>query len=413
LALALNHQQLIYSVDILSESQYFLFSVLIIILLDHARSRERLLLASALIGFCILSRTIGIAFLLPLLVQVIRCPSNWFRKGFILILALLPALSWKFVQGQLLTHSVVSRASYVEELGAFYAAATIETVITTVMSNLTALIQSWLNYLSGLPAILHLVIASVLGLSVLICWILRLRRLDPVALYLFGYFGIVMIWPFPSQMERFMVPVFPFLLSMLVLDSKGWLAEKKIAAQYLLLGIIVITFLPASSTVLQRMQIVPEDEHIENDHSRYRMTWEWLRNDSIEVANKHLELLHIREVATGTINQHIGEADCVYALQPSSVMIATRKLSLRLLGNGRPASEFNPATLYNCDYVFMVGGVDVQYVKAGLFPYEIMREQLKPIFISQTQLDGRDITVAMLAEIIREDENSEAGEVEN
>ena len=55
----------------------------------------------------------------------------------------------------------------------------------------------------------------------------------------------------------------------------------------------------------------------------------------------------------------------------------------------------------------------MEFVSSGLFPYEIMREQLKPVFFSQSQLDGRDIVVAMLAEIIREDENSETGEVEN
>ena len=54
----------------------------------------------------------------------------------------------------------------------------------------------------------------------------------------------------------------------------------------------------------------------------------------------------------------------------------------------------------------------MEFVSSGLFPYEIMREQLKPVFFSQSQLAGRDIVVAMLAEIIREDENSEAGEAE-
>ena len=167
LALALNHQQLINSINILSESQYFLFSVLIIILLENAKSRERLLIASALIGFGILSRTIGIAFLLPLLVQIIRFPTNWSRKGFIFFLALLPALSWKISQGLYLQSSVL-RSRYLAELSAFYADASLHTIIYTITSNLTALIQSWSDYISGLPSILHLAIVSVLGLSILI-----------------------------------------------------------------------------------------------------------------------------------------------------------------------------------------------------------------------------------------------------
>jgi hypothetical protein len=408
LVLALNHQQLVYSTDILSESQYFLFSVLIVILLDDAKSRERLLLASALIGLSILSRTIGIAFLLPLLVQVIRCPTNWFRKGFMLILALLPALSWKFVQGQYLSHSVVPRVDYAGYLG-FYFVDTIQTVTTEVTANLTALIQSWSNYLSGLPSILHLAIAFVLGISVLICWILRLRRFDPLALYLLGYFGIVLFWPFPDHMDRFMVPVFPFLLSMLVLDSKRWqFSDKKIAAQILLLGIMVITVLPASSAVVQRILTLPE-----NDHIKYRMSPPWLTHESIEGANQYLKLMHIRDAAAESINQHIGESDCVYALLPSTVMLITRKPVSWLFGHGRPASEFNPATLNSCDYVFMVNGINVDSIPAGLFPYEIMREQLLPVFISETEHEGHTLVVAMLAKIIREDEYSEAGEEES
>jgi hypothetical protein len=414
LVVALNHQQLFYSAEILSGSQYFLFSVLIIILLNDAKSKERLLLASALIGFSILSRTIGIAFLLPLLVQVIRSPTNWFRKCFMLILALLPALSWKIVQGLYLSNSVVPRTGYGDYLGAFYTDPTIQNVITIVTANVTALIYSWSVYLSGLPSILHLAIASVLGFAVLVCWILRLRRFDPLALYLLGYFGIVMLWPYPGHMNRFMAPVFPFLLSMLVLDSGRWqFFEKKIVAQILLLGTIVIAVLPASSTVVQRILIPPEDEHAENDHIKYRMSPAWLRDDSIEKANQYLELMHIRDTAAESINQHIGGSDCVYALLPSDVMLHTRKWTPRLVGHTRPASEFNPATLSVCDYIFMVDGIDVENVPAKLFPYEIMREQLMPVFISETERDGQSVVVAMLAKIIRVDEHSEAGEAEN
>ena len=414
LVLALNNQQLVYSAEILSGSQYFLLSVLIIILLDDAKSKERLLLASALIGFSLLSRTIGIAFLLPLLVQIIRCPTNWFRKCFMFFLALLPALSWKIAQGLYLSNPVVPRTAYGDYLGAYYADPTIQTVITVVTGNLTALIYSWSGYLSGLPSILHLGIASVLGFAILIFWILRLRRFDPLALYLLGYFGIVMIWPFPGHMDRFLAPVFPFLLSMLVLDIKRWpFFEKKFAAQVLLLGILVITVFPASSTVVQRILTLPEDEHAENDHIKYRMSAVWLRYESIEDANQELELMHIRETAAKFINQHITESDCVYALQSSDVMLNTRKWTPPLLGYRRPASEFNPASLTACDYVFMVDGLGVFNIPSALFPYESMREQLIPIFISKTELDGQSMVVAMLAKIIREDEYSEAGEAGN
>ena len=41
----------------------------------------------------------------------------------------------------------------------------------------------------------------------------------------------------------------------------------------------------------------------------------------------------------------------------------------------------------------------------ALFPYEIMREHLKPVFTSELRNDGQDIVVAMLAEIVHEDKS--------
>ena len=66
-----------------------------------------------------------------------------------------------------------------------------------------------------------------------------------------------------------MLPVFPFLLSILILDSGKFLVKKKNSAQIVLLGILIITFLPAASAVSQRMLTLPEAEYI-----KYRMTFE-------------------------------------------------------------------------------------------------------------------------------------------
>ena len=119
LTLALNHQQLILSVNILSESQYFLISALIIIFLEKAKSREHLLLVSALIGFAILTRSIGIAFLLPLLIQLIRSPLKWYGKGLMFSLALLPAVGWKIVQNQYF-EIYAPRSEYLVDLAIIY-----------------------------------------------------------------------------------------------------------------------------------------------------------------------------------------------------------------------------------------------------------------------------------------------------
>ena len=397
LALALNHQQLLFAVDILSESQFFLLSVLIIILLENARSKERLLLASALIGICMLSRSVGIAFLLPLLVQTIKLPTNGYRKSFILSLALLPVTGWKIIQGQFL-EPLAPRSDYLAKFGASYADALVQTAYNTFPSNFSALIQSWSNYLSGVPANVHLVIATVLGFSVLIGWFIRLRRLDSLALYLVAYFGIVLIWPYPLEMGRFMMPVFPFLLAMLVLDVGAWLTEQKASARNLLLGILVITFMPTSIAISRRILTEPEEDFI-----KYRMTVEWLTIDSVELANKTLELIHLRAVAEQAISEYVGADDCVYALQPSSIIIATRKLSYPLLPNGLTAKEFNPADLVICDYVFMTGGNTAQFATGQLFPYQLMQQQMRPVFISEIQLDSRPFVVDILAKIIRDD----------
>jgi len=404
LALALNHQQLVYLVDILSESQYFLFSVLIIIVLENAKSRERLLIASALIGFGALSRTIGIAFLLPLLVQLIRFPTNWPSKGFLFSLALLPTLGWKIIHG-LYLESSVPQYSYLAKLVTFYADASLDAAFDVVTFNLTALIQSWTDYLSGLPSTLHIAIAFVFGLSILICWIVRLRRLDTLALYLFAYFGIVIIFPFPWQMDRFMLPIFPFLLGILVLDSGKLFVERKNIAQSFLLGFLIITFLPSAFAVSQRMLLVPDEKYM-----KYRMTSQWLTIDSVENANKALELMHIREVAEKTISQYIDTDDCVYAPQPSSIMIATRQLSLLLWNDGHDANLFNPAELVFCDYVFMLRNDHLE-AAVRLFPYEIMQEQMKPIFTIDAQIAGQKVVVAMMAKIIREDDSNKTGQV--
>ncbi len=198
-----------------------------------------------------------------------------------------------------------------------------------------------------------------------------------------------------------MVPVFPFLLAMPVLDSGKWLAGKKMKFQFALIGLLVIIFMPAANALIQRMFTEPEAEFM-----RFRMTPEWLTNDSLEEAKKKLELKHIRHLAIEAINQHIGESDCVYALQPSSIMLATRKVSFSLLGFNQVVDDFDPNSLSICKYVFMVAGMETHSAAApALFPYEIMREHLKPVFTSELRNDGQDIVVAMLAEIVHEDKS--------
>ena len=197
LAVALNHTQLLYSIDILSESQYFLLSALILIFLEKANSKERLLLASTVIGLSILTRSIAIAFLLPLLVQFSRVPSNFFRRGMVFLLALLPALSWKILEKFFLTSPYTQRTGYLDIFNQAHGDASLQAVLSLLTSNLTALIHSWFNFLSGLPPVVNYVVGTVLGFAILTCAVIRLRRLDPLALYLFAYFGIVVCWPFP------------------------------------------------------------------------------------------------------------------------------------------------------------------------------------------------------------------------
>ena len=197
----------IMATDLWSEGLYLCVCWLVLLALhqvDRTPHRWRwALLLGVLAAAAMAVRSIGVAFLPVLLLGLAH------RGARAMLLALLGwcATQWVFRQ-----YAIGGGESYVGELARHYASSP-WTALIAQGSKFSANIGSAAAYdfflwrsLDGwrLPAAL-----AVLGLA-LVGAAREIRTRSPSVLYCIAYLAIVLLWPFPSEIGRFLVPLLPF-----------------------------------------------------------------------------------------------------------------------------------------------------------------------------------------------------------
>jgi len=193
---------------IISEHQYMMLSLITLYFVTRNtdRSYTFITLIGLLIGFAILTRTIGISLLIATLLYLVFSEDNkHFSYSKLLLLILLscaPFITWGILKPEI-------EHSYFSDL---IRALINDGIINTVKNSLVNIPHAWVQNIALRPSAIYApqyFIALISGLIVILGMISRIR--SPDTIYTILYMGILMIWPYPDEMSRFLYPLLPFL----------------------------------------------------------------------------------------------------------------------------------------------------------------------------------------------------------
>jgi hypothetical protein len=186
-----------------SEYLYLFWSLLALLLLARreqaAACRDELLYAAAMaVAAAALTRTIGVALLLPLLLAARSAQLK--PRILAAAAALLPPLAWQ------LLHK--SQLGYGQAIGEIYGHDGVQVLLAQLRAELPALRAGFAQDFLHAPLAVHPLLDG-LGLLLLAGAAGRALRLKADGLYLAAYLAIVLVWPFPEEAWRFVWVVLP------------------------------------------------------------------------------------------------------------------------------------------------------------------------------------------------------------
>jgi hypothetical protein len=246
----------IESLKIASENLYILISFCVLLIsakYQQTASAKNIFIIAFLICLLVLTRTIGLSMLLAFLFGH-RHTLFYYRTAQLkyllaLITAFLPLYVWIY-------HSASLNSSYGYTLqwlsgtpDPFY------TIFAVILSNIYAFLDAWIQltiiYQSD-TAHAGSIISYILLLLSLAGFIHRRFSMDGV--YLLIYLSVIMVWPYPHDMTRFIYPVFPLILIYSVVGLFLLLGQIKINRNMAsVIGLLYLSItLPSASFIYQR-----------------------------------------------------------------------------------------------------------------------------------------------------------------
>jgi hypothetical protein len=206
---------------ILSESLYIFLGMLA--LLWHDRMRQRtpengdvkdVLILTTLLSACILSRSVGVALVMAVAIsgfmgrRRLTTFTDW-RWYVPLIVPLVCALLWAYGR------PTAGHDLYAQDVGGIAGNVLDKGLSGFILPQLDSLYRSlFTSYIlfwktEWQPSFLIIVVFNLCGLSFLVQ---RLRRHQADAWYLLIYLGILLVWPYPGQFNRFIYAIAPLLI---------------------------------------------------------------------------------------------------------------------------------------------------------------------------------------------------------
>jgi len=347
-----------------SEYVYLFFSMLALsFLAAHERSKrdEALYAAAITIAAAVLTRTIGVALFLPLLVAALRAQRR--SAFFAICVALLPFLAWQ------LLHRSPNSDGYLPALRVYKNGNYLfEAIRRQLSGELPALLKGiGGNFVYGVPVPSPVSYALALFCGTGLIW--RLKKRKPDGMYAAANLAILLAWPFPEEAQRFLWVLLPLLfvqpLLLLADVCGGSLSARIPQAGIAIFGVIILSIsLPAISAVTDRYR----DAAYSNVPSANGFL-SWYRLDPAD-AESNVEFQAVLINALQSIPRDVPITDCVIATRPDLVNYYSHRVSLRPPLKSAPDDYFNGALRAStCRYVFVYAGADVIF-PATMYPLE-------------------------------------------
>lgn len=379
---------LIQALQLKSEPLYLALSTCGLAVLYRASAAGRsglYWIATALFGGALLTRSAGFALLPALLIVLLRRrPSGW---SLMPVAMLAPALAWSLGrEGQ---------ENYGQALQVILATP-ITDAARQLVTNAAAILQGVAASLQPAPA--PGAVLAVLGLIAIAATGWRFARLEPDAWYAAAYLAMIVLWPYPSEAQRFGWVLLPLLLASLVWagEQLARLAAARMPAvqpwlRWLLPGVAGLLVLPGFLQSAQRAL-----QPAARAQPALARLPEWYGTDPAAAAREagaHLDMAR----ALAELGRQVPAGECIFSIKPVTVAYYARRD-----GFGPPPPRLEGAAFESwlarpgCRHFLLLAATDGAVFPEPYYPRERMKDRLE-ILDLRTDADGH--VVAALARI--------------
>ena len=218
-------------------------------------------------------------------------------------------------------------------------------------------------------------------------------------LFMLLYFAVLIAWPFPHEMKRFMVVAVPVLLCYAYLAGLRLIERKYQNKQrmfgYLFCLTVAITSYSSYQFIWQRLRTPVEPELV----AHTRMTY-WYQpipvDEVVEVAKIWQRIIE----TTTAVKMYVPENECVYSIDFDNVMLYANRYSIQPPVNRNhsldPLANFN-----QCNYFLMLNIEQLQRKWPAMYPISLLKGHLQPIIVNRISELGKDTYIAILAKKIK------------
>ncbi|MGE0484472.1 MAG: hypothetical protein AB7Q81_10060 [Gammaproteobacteria bacterium] len=241
-----------------------------------------------------------------------------------------------------------------------------------VITNIAAAGPGWAAVFQDHPATPAMLLAVLVALLALLGAWPRLRRLEPDAVYVTLYLGLVAVWPFPDFMTRFLYPLVPLVLLYFACGLRTCAAralprmatERTLAVASVGLVVLFIAVACWSSPLAQRYFAPPPGPLTTYRTSRYWLSPPAPARALDDLASKHAMTTFMRDLP-----RLVGPRECIHARHPAAVMLHAHRLAFPApAGTARPSRP-------TCRFHLVLADRALDAVRADLWPgHQVLAE---------------------------------------
>ena len=373
-----------------SEHLYLALVIAGFLLLQHEHYRNPGYAVALLFGLAAITRTIGVLAILTLVLHL------WRRHGLLktimpTLVSILPLAIWsgyKFLY--------VESEGYISIFSAGMHGDFLSNILTQFNVNMQLM---WLYWVRGFDIALSpysFSAVAIVTLFMLYGFLVRLVRRHPDAIYLCGYLLVLLVWPYPAQLERFIFVMMPFAIIYglyALVHIQSWLGSNVLHVAMPAYGLVMLLVMAPTLAVMWSRYISADGVSPEQARSI-----QWLQApDTGKVVSSQNTMQRIYRFMQRA-RHHVPRDDCILSTTPAYLMLHSGRMSRKPSHHESSDNDFY-MDLVECGYVLMIAAVPKPSVgNPAMYPYERIKDRMRVIDVMYDRAgDDDSYVLAMLS----------------
>jgi len=376
-----------------SEHLYLLLTLSGFVVLNRAVAGvARYSLPGVFFGLSSLTRTIGIIAIVAYALVVWR-NHRMGRVIILLTVSILPLALWVGYKAVYFSHG-----GYLSSLYEGFRGDVVTNVLTQANVNLRLLWLYWVGCFDYQRMAYVGFFLWPVSLLIVGGLLMRLRKLEADAVYVAGYIVVILIWPYPAQMERFIYTILPFLLIYGVLTlcyiySKlpGFLVGSRSVPVYAYMVLVAILVAPSLFSMWNNLY-----HPVAMKYTDLARTSSWLTASDVNKVKFSYEFMRRIYQSMEDVSGLVPAGECIISTEPAYLMLYSGRKSIKPKSQG-VADEAFLESIRPCKYIFMMSVQSRPSMgNPPMYPFYRVKDDMQVLSVQYLSENSDDNRVASM-----------------